>query len=337
MNRILILLAAIVATCAAGLAGFLLAKPGDTSARLAAQEKITSLEKQLQEARTEIAQLKAKPVLAPPPAPVPTPVPTAQPAPGALAAVPAPSAAPKPADQAAQDSPMAALKKMMDTPGMKEMMKQQMLTQVELGYGRLFEMLHLNGEEKEQFKQLLAGRLGAATDVGLSMGNGSQTPEEMKRNRDKLVESDATFDRAIHDFLDNENDYKTYLAWQDTQPERMQLNMVGRQTFASAGEPLSAEQEERLVSVMAQARKAPSSLPDMTQPKNFDPSSMTPEVIDRILAQQQEQAKAVAAGAAAFLSPVQQEALAKMQQQYRSMSEAGLRMSSAMFGKKPNP
>jgi hypothetical protein len=75
----------------------------------------------------------------------------------------------------------------------------------------------------------------------------------------------------------------------------------------------------------------------MTQPKNFDPSSMTPEVIDRILAQQQEQAKAVAAGAAAFLSPVQQEALAKMQQQYRSMSEAGLRMSSAMFGKKPNP
>lgn len=232
---------------------------------------------------------------------------------------------------------MAALQKMMDTPAMKEMMKQQMLTQVELGYGRLFEMLHLNGEEKEQFKQLLAGRLGAATDLGLSMRSGSQTPEEMKRNRDKLVESDATFDRAIHDFLDNENDYKTYLAWQDTQPERMQLNMVGRQTFASAGEPLSVEQEERLVSVMAQARKAPSSLPDMTQPKNFDPTSMTPEMIDRILAQQQEQAKTVAAGAAAFLSPVQQEALAKMQQQYRSMSEAGLRMSSAMFGKKPNP
>ena len=334
MNRTLILLSAIVAVAAAGIAGFLLAKPGDTSARLAAQDRITSLEEELHDARAEIATLKSK--LA-----KPTPAPSATPS--VAAATPAadkakvPEVTPtKPAEAGAPESPMKAWKKMMETPGMKDMMKQQQLSQIETGYGRLFEDLHLNAEEKEQFKQLIAARLTSATELSFKLMDAGSNPEALKQLKDQITQSNATYDKAIHDFLDNEGDYKTYQYWEETQPERMQLNMMGRQAFVSAGEPLSVDQENQLIGVMADVRKTQSTLPDMTKPQNFDPAMMTDEMMQKLLDQMDAQSKAVADRSSAFLSPTQQQALVKMQQQSRSMAEMGFKMSATMFGKKTN-
>ena len=186
MNRTLIILSSTAALAAAAYVGFLSAGPCDVSARSAARETIASLTKELQTARTEIAELKArldKP--APPPsAPQVTasaPIGVSKPAEVTATKPSVPSSTP--------DSPMKAFKKMMEAPGMKDMMKQQQLSQIETGYGRLFEDLHLNPEEREQFKQLIAGRLTAATELSLKLMDAGSNPGAMKQIKDRRTAS----------------------------------------------------------------------------------------------------------------------------------------------------
>jgi hypothetical protein len=53
---------------------------------------------------------------------------------------------------------------------------------------------------------------------------------------------------------------------------------------------------------------------------------------DRLMTSYDQQVKQVLASAAGFLTPKQLEALKALQQQQRAMQEAGLKMSSMMFG-----
>jgi hypothetical protein len=55
-------------------------------------------------------------------------------------------------------------------------------------------------------------------------------------------------------------------------------------------------------------------------------------MMDKFMASYDRQAQRVLADSAKFLSPKQLEALKNMQQQMRSMQEAGLKMSGMMFG-----
>ena len=112
----------------------------------------------------------------------------------------------------------------------------------------------------------------------------------------------------------------------------MQFEMMGgRSHFQTAGEPLTLEQEDKLVDLMASVRKAPGKLPDMSKPENFSPERMSEEFIQKLMEKTDADAKTVSQNAAGFLSAAQLQALAKMQEQSRTMTEAGLKMSGAMF------
>ncbi len=60
---------------------------------------------------------------------------------------------------------------------------------------------------------------------------------------------------------------------------------------------------------------------------------MTDDFTKRIAAAFDEQQRSVLEGAAGFLAQPQLEALKKMQEQMRTLNEAGLKMSQSMMGK----
>jgi hypothetical protein len=96
--------------------------------------------------------------------------------------------------------------------------------------------------------------------------------------------------------------------------------------------PLSEEQEEQLINLMAEVRKRPSDLPDLNDPQQIDPSMMTDDFTQRLAAAFNEQQRSVLEGASGFLAQPQLEALKAMQEQMRTLNEAGLKMSKSMMG-----
>ena len=221
---------------------------------------------------------------------------------------------------------------LVDKPEMKEMVKQTNLAQIDMKYGRLFDAFQLNPEETENFKQLLAERLSAGMDIALKLMDESLTTEQRNQIFTDLETAKKASDEAIKTFLNYDDDYKIFQHWEDTEPERTTLEMLGgRSHFVSAGEPLTPDQEQKLVDVMATIRKSPSTVPGINKPKGFDPAILSDQGIQQQLQIFDRDAQTAAQNAAGFLSATQLQALAKMQQQMRALTEIELKMSAAMM------
>jgi hypothetical protein len=226
----------------------------------------------------------------------------------------------------------AAMSQMMKDPKMREAMKGAAVMQVEMQYSKLIGIFSLNEEDEKHFKKLLGERLSARTDLGFEMMDPSLTKEQRKDITDAYEASKKASDAAIKEFLNDDADSATFMHWEDTEPERMQMT-IGKTAFDSAGVPLAPEQEEQLINLMAEVRKRPSDLPDLNDPQQIDPSMMTDEFTQRLAVAFDEQQRSVLEGAAGFLAQPQLEALKKMQEQMRTLNEAGLKMSKSMMGK----
>jgi hypothetical protein len=328
MNRNLGILVVVLLLTASGIIAMLTRERNAAEARLAQTESARaklaaevetlrgerdSLRKKLQR-QNEAAAESALAAVSGKPSPAPAP----------LAGVGAPVAD---GDKPKAPNPLA---EMMKNPAMRDMMRQQQIAGIDLQYGKLFAQFHLTDEEKADFKQLLADRLLRESELGFKMLE-QTTPEQRKALVQEYDDSKKAADARIRDFLNNESDYSAFKSWEETKGERMQLDM-SRSLFTNAGEPLSPQQEEQLIGVMQQVRKQPSPVPDLSKPQNFDPEHLTQADIDKQLANYDAKAAAVADQAAQFLSPKQLETLRSMQQQWRAMSESGLKMTSAMFG-----
>jgi hypothetical protein len=296
--------------------GLLITRPQDHSSQLA------QLEQKLQRASSEIATLKSKLAMSK------TNL-------GADRA-PAPSdgspAASEPLKQSGGPTDPAAMSQMMKDPKMREAMKGAAVMQIEIQYAELIGKLSLNETETSHFKKLLGDRFSAKTDMGFEMMDASLSQDQRKAVTDQYEASKKASDTAIKEFLNDEADFATFMHWEDTEPERMQM-MLGKTAFDAASVPLSAEQEEQLISLMAEVRKRPSDLPDLNDPQQIDPGMMTDDFTKGIAAAFDQQQRSVLEGAAGFLAQPQLEALKKMQAQMRTLNEAGLKMSKSMMGR----
>ena len=298
-------------------AGLLASRPADHTLRVA------ELELQLQSANQEIAKLKAE-LAKPKPTPVTAPGRSGTSSDSGLAD----------ALKANGDGPgkPSAMAKMFQDPKMRDMVKAQQGMQIEMQYAKLIGKLSLDDTEASHFKKLLSDRLSAKTDMGFKMMDPSMTAELRKKVSAEYDAQTKANDAAIKQFLNDDNDFNTFKHWEDTEPERMQM-MMGRGAFDAVSAPLSAEQEEQLIDLMAKVRKSPSDIPDWNNPKNIDPSKMTDDFAKRAMVLLDQQQKSVHEGAAGFLSPPQLDGLKKFQDQMRTMTEAGMKMGKAMMGK----
>jgi len=309
-------------------AGWLIANPAELKRQLAETQN------DLRTTRAEVVRLKKE--LALKPALVsrqdfssPAPPQATAPAPPTQGETPVkPSAPGTPAETLGK-----SLRKMMEAPGMKAAMKQQQAVQLSLRYAPLIDKFNFNDQEKEAFNQLLADRMSAQTDLGLKMMDTSLTPEQRKQLSADYQTAKQASDAAIKNFLNDDGDYQTFQKWEDTSPERMQMQMMGTSLFASSAEPLSAQQEQQLIDTMYQARKQSDTKgQDLSSPANFDPAKFTEEGLQNLLKALDANSQTVAQNAKSFLTPGQLQTLANMQSQMRSMTESSMRMAQTMFG-----
>jgi hypothetical protein len=234
---------------------------------------------------------------------------------------------------AAGGNPMKSMAEMMKTPGMKDAVVQQNLAQFDMVYGKLCDRLQLDGADKQDFKNLLTERMRAELELSFTMMGGDLSPQQSAAAVDALGKAKTASDQKIRAFLNNETDYQVFEQWERSKGDRMILNM-GMSAFESAGEPLTSAQQDQLVSAMFAARTQSRSVPDMSKPENLTAANLGPQMSQKILADYDAQAAQVAAGASAYLSPAQVEALKALQKQQRALQEMGLKMGASMVGGK---
>lgn len=308
---ILITLVAIVLV-AACVGGFFLAQPNSMAPR------VKQLELDLSKAQNEAARVKAEydKLLAakkPDPTIAHTDTPPTQP----LASTP----------KAGQANPADALSKLVEDPRLRDAQK----VQVEMTYNKLFQQLGLNDKELENFKHLLADRGAKVNGISMKMMDPNLTPQQRLALEKQVTAARNESDAAIHQFLNNDDDFKTYQKWDDTQAEIMELNLFAP-SFAAANAPLSDQQRDQLIDLMASVRKAPGQTANLNDPRNITSGSLTPDGVALQLGRMDADDERVLQQAAGFLSPEQLDALKKVQAQNRSLTAAGMRVVGSMFG-----
>jgi hypothetical protein len=323
MPRFLTIFLAVLALGSfAGMAWMLASRgPDDT--------QVAELRSEVQKLKQENARLREQAAQRPAPAAAPVTAPVVATAPNAGA------------DRAAADlaagaagapkTPAAGLREMMATPGMRAMMEQQQAMQIDMGYGKLMNVLGLNDEEKAHFKKLLLEREKTQTDMALKLLDPNLTPQERQKLTQDMQAVRKTYDSTLKAFLNDTGDYNTFKHWEDTQPERVQFDMMGRSRFASSNEPLSEQQEQQLIDLMADVRKSPVAPRDFADPATTDPTQMTPERINRYIKELETMHGTVEAKAANILSPGQVKILQGYLEQTRNMAATGMNMSRMML------
>lgn len=222
---------------------------------------------------------------------------------------------------------------LMKAPEMKNIMKHQHEAQIDMTYGGLISRLHLNSGEKQDFKQMLAERLQEQSEYGLRLVEEGLSEDQRNASLKSLKEAQETNDLKIKTFLNNEQDYQMFQAWEGSKAERMVLSL-GHAAFSEMGEPLTSVQEDQLVKAMAFARTQSTDVPDLSKVENFATWSGDEKAMAKMTAALKSQAQQVAASAASFLTPKQLEALKTLQEQQQTMELAGLKMGASMFKKK---
>ncbi|MBV6499568.1 MAG: hypothetical protein CJBNEKGG_02025 [Prosthecobacter sp.] len=294
-----------------------------------ADPRVAKLETELKEARLTIAQMRRD--LAARPASLPA---TPAPSPKTLQASPAIEA--PAATRSPQATTAGALREMLKNPAMRDLLGQQQAVQIETGYARLFEYLKLSDEEKAHFKKLLVERAKTEADLGLKLLDSSLTPEQRSQIIAEGEKNKKAYDETIRGFLNDESDWGAFQKYESTRPERTQFETMGRSLFTASGEPLSTQQEDQLIDLMAQVRQNPTPEQSQLARAMSNPAQMTDANLKSLLEFQRASNARILQQAAGFLSPEQLKTLQAYQEQTLGTMESGYRMGTMLLqGRKP--
>ena len=186
----------------------------------------------------------------------------------------------------------------MNDPEVQKLMAEQIRTQIERRYDKLFAQLNLPPDKLEQFKNLLVERQQSALDV-LTTANeqGLTDPRDFQ----KLVESSrADIDGQIKTTI-GDADYAQYEGFQGSQAARGVSNQL-QDSLRNSAAPLSSAQSDQLTQLMAQSRPAAAG-----SPGNLGGNNGQPVISDDTITQAQ-----------GFLSAPQVEALQQIQKQQQT-------------------
>jgi hypothetical protein len=215
-----------------------------------------------------------------------------------------------------------ALREMMKNPAMRDLLLQQQAVQIEAGYARLFEYLQLTDEEKAHFKKLLVERAGIEADLSMKLLDPNLSPAERQRLIAEAEKNYGAFNQSIKGFLNNDSDWSTFERWEGTKRERTAFETMGRSIFNASGEPLSTQQEDQLMTLMAQLRQTPSQEQAELQRVVQNGGKLDAAGLNRLLEQQRVMDEQTRQQAAAFLTPTQLKALTNFQEQILTNAKA---------------
>ncbi len=317
MKTLTIALAAALLTSIVALAWVLATPPP-------ADPRVTRLEADLKEARQTISQLR-RDIANRPVTPPPAPARVSGGAPPGIAGQPAGG----PGNPGSTSGgPAASLQDMMKNPAMRDLLMQQQAVQIETSYARLFEYLQLSDEEKAHFKKLLVERGKLETELGLKMLDPNVTPEQRQKLITEAEKNKAAYDQTIRGFLNNDSDWSTFQRWEGTKPERTSFEAMGRSLFNASGEPLSTQQEDQLITLMAQVRQSPTPEQAALSRMIQEPSQLNDANFQKMLDYQKATNQRTLQEASAFLSPAQLKSLQTYHDQLLETFKTSWQMSS---------
>ncbi len=251
------------------------------------------------------------------------------------AAAPADADAPQAADSPAE-SMQQSLRKMVENPAGRAMMNQGIRAMAGVWYAALVKDLELSPAEHEYFLDLIGAGFSRQQELSMKMLGAKDAAErESIASELKAIENDQK--EAIKDFLNNDEDNRRFLAYQERLPEYQQLDAL-RAVMNEAAAPLTPEQEAQVVDAMFRARTA---TPDSSQWQQGGTQGL--EAIASGDAEKQfEQYWAAAAQQAAtevgtVLQGEQLAAFKRYQEQTKEMQLMGIRMAGQMFRDQQNP
>ncbi|MBB5040228.1 hypothetical protein [Prosthecobacter dejongeii] len=311
MKNIVVPLLGAVSIISTGTLAWLLATPPSVDPRA------VKLETELQEARQTIAKLKAD-LARKPTETSPTATGTASTTP---AQDPASTAANLPAPPNSGN-----LRQMLRTPEMRQVLENQQAAQIDLAYGKLFEILRLSPEDKENFRKLLTARQKMQTDLSMQLMEPGLTDQKRQEILAEAKHQSSVYEASIKEFLNEENDWKTFQEWDFTKPDRTVYDTLGRNLFAASSEPLSGSQEQELLKLMAEVRTSPSSIGGLNDQTGGDPSKITDQVIQQQIEQLETNHRIIAERAEGFLTPGQRETLKSYLAQLKTVSKSSMEM-----------
>ena len=206
---------------------------------------------------------------------------------------------------------MGALAKMMKSPEMQSMVREQMRTVFEPIYAPLIQ--ELNDVEREQVHE-------------------AQDDAQRKAALDAINSGKQNVNTMIHELL-GDKAYERYQAYEQTEQERMSLNQF-KQELSSGGASLDQTAQERLVQAMNEERLAAEKSKDNVKLEpGMGGKDLNEDMVAALTRQQAAIDSRVYDRAQSFLPKEQLEALKNFQEKQQRMRTAQLKMALTMFGK----
>lgn len=141
-------------------------------------------------------------------------------------------------------------------PQMREMIKSQqkavMGTIVEQQYAAMFRQLNLTPEQTASVKELLEKKMLVASDMGISMMDGSMDAAQRKEMAAQIKQETDRYEDQIRQLL-GDDQYAAVKEYETSLPDRLAVGQI-RDQLAGTGAALSAAQEEQLMQAMRDLR-----------------------------------------------------------------------------------
>lgn len=139
---------------------------------------------------------------------------------------------------------------LLDNPEAQRLLAIQQKGTLDARYSALFRMLNLSPAQLEQFKDMLVEKSTSITDVVVAARSQGMTGRENRDEIQTLVQqTQAEVDAGIRALL-GDSAFAQYQAFEQTQPQRAVVGQL-EQRLSYSGTPLTPQQSERLVQVLA--------------------------------------------------------------------------------------
>ncbi|HUF63999.1 MAG TPA: hypothetical protein VMN36_18110 [Verrucomicrobiales bacterium] len=224
-----------------------------------------------------------------------------------------------------------ALRQMMSSPSMQEIIRVQQEGMMKYFYGDLLAWLDLPEDQAKEFMEMLVDYQLTGMDTAFEAMDPALSQEDRVKLLNQIKEEKDLAKEQIHAYLGDAERVEYFEAYNESLPEQIQVSDL-RKLLADSGSPLSSEQEQELLNTIYDARTGFPFDHDFTNQEKIDPTQVTQANLERYTQQYQQLQDQVRDQAGQILTAEQLETFAKAQEQQRAMQQMGLQWMSRLFG-----
>jgi hypothetical protein len=220
------------------------------------------------------------------------------------------------------------LANLLKDPDMMKAMVEQQAQLLKTEFAPLVKQLNLKPEQGDAFYKLLTDNVTNTMLQSLAMMEGAKDPD--------AASAAAKAEKNMQDqmrLLLGDSGYSQYQEFQATLSDRM---MFEQMQASFTDDPLTGDQQQRLLQIMINERKNPANGMDPGTGKPAFPAATRAAQMEQALQIQDQINQQVYQQAAQFLTPNQLQTLANSQSNLLSLTRASLPMMQKMFGTESN-